>query len=40
MLEFDGFFEYQRDFDGNQRTRRGATRELLEVKALLSEAFA
>ena len=39
MLEFDSFFEYQRSFDGNQRTRHGTTRQFLQVEALLPKAL-
>ena len=40
MLQFDGFFKYQRRFHRDQRARSGAPRQLLQAQAFLSETFA
>ena len=39
MLEFNGLFEKQRRFDGNQRARSLAARQLLQAQAGLAKAF-
>src|SRR5690348_16842478 len=40
MLEFNCFFKYQRHFYWNQRAGGGATSQLLQAQAFLSETFA
>ena len=40
VLEFNGLFEKQRRFDGNQRARSLAARQLLQAQASLPKPFA
>src|SRR4029077_18306389 len=40
MFQLDRFFKYQRRFQGDECARSSATREFLQLQALLSEAFA
>ena len=39
MLEFNGLFEEQRRFNGNQHVRSLAARQLLQAQAGLAKAF-
>ena len=39
VLQFNGFFEHHRRFDGNQGAGNGAAGQLLQAQALLSQTF-